>query len=434
MPPPRTLRFEYFVRAGDPIPDIERRLGDAGCLWIHDLEDVQGSGKTAFLTRIYDAVQEQHAGRPAWVSLSALRPAPRKDTSLESLESLELLERDFYAFCDVIDAWVRDLGLKDVTKRVTDLRETIADVPEVDVDVDIEQNVKLGILSRIEGGVHYGDIHVDLGESAPAFLRRVIDLARMKIRDELAEHLRSLAQSGRPVLFVDDFELALKGQLAEWLLELVSKLDDAVVMIARAESLLVLGGLAGSLVELKLGNFDRDDIRRFLAERLDGAEVPEPLAERIERYTGGHPHAVVVAAELVRSHGVDEPDVLELFDDARGKLKEDLGRLVRKLIDEIDEHDIRSAVEIGSVLRRRPAHRPPLRVLVHRAARAAGDGRAVLPLPRVHPQRPGRAAAADEARSPPRDARARRRLLRHVAHQVRGSRQRPGRLLPRVPL
>ena len=212
--------------------------------------------------------------------------------------------------------------------------------------------VKLGILSRIEGGVHYGDIDVDLGESAPVFVRRVIDLARIKIRDEFAERLRSLAPSGRPVLFADDFELALNGQLGDWLLELVAKLDDAVVIIARAESLLVLGGLAGSVVELKLGNFDREDIRRFLAERLDGAAVPEQLAERIEEFTGGHPHAVVVAAELVRSHGADQPDVLELFDGVRGQLKEKLGALVRKLVDEIGEDDVRCAVEIGSVLRR----------------------------------------------------------------------------------
>jgi hypothetical protein len=344
MPPPRRPRFEYFVRAGDPIRDIESKLGDAGFLWIHDLEGVQGSGKTAFLTRIYDAVQEQGTGHAAWVSLSALRPASRRDESAESLE------RDFYAFCDVIEDYAGDLGLDDVTERVQKLRETITEVPRFDIHID--QGIKVGILTRIEGGIQGGSVHIDVGELAPAFLRRVVELARLKIRDEFAERLRALGPSGRPVLFADDFEIALNGQLGDWLLELAAKLEDAVVIIARAESLLVLGGLAGSVVELKLPNFDRDDIRRFLAERLEGAEVPGQLPERIERLTGGHPQAVVVAADLVRSHGVDEPDVLELFDDVRGELKEKLGLLVRKLVDEIGEEEIRKAVEIGSVLRR----------------------------------------------------------------------------------
>jgi hypothetical protein len=348
VPPPRRPEFKYFVRRGDPTHDIEGKLGDTGVLWIHDVEGVQGSGKTTVLTQIYDEVRERNAGRPAWVSVSGLRPASRRDDSLESLE------RDFYAFCDVIDAYARDLGLMDFTNRIGDLRETIADVPERDVHVHIEQNVKLGILSRIEGDVKWGSgaVHVEPDELAPEFFRRVIELARMKIRDEFAERLRSLAPSGRPVLFADDFELALDGQLGEWFLELVAKLDDALVIVARAESLLVLGGLAGALVELKLTNFDQDDIRSFLAERLDGADVPEGLAERIEVLTGGHPQAVVVAADLIRSHGVDQPDVLELFDDVRGQLKDKLGVLVRRLVDEIGEDDIRQAVEIGSVLRR----------------------------------------------------------------------------------
>jgi hypothetical protein len=346
LPPPRRLNFKYFVRRGDPLRDVESRLGEAGVLWIHDLEGVQGSGKTTVLTQIYDQVQLRKTGRPGWVSISSLRPSSQRDDSLESLE------RDFYAFCDVIDAYARDLGLTGFTSRIGDLRETIADVPEHGVHVHIEQNVKLGILARIEGGVQHGSITIDEEELAPAFFRRVVDLARMKIRDEFVERLRSLAPSSRPVLFADDFELALNGRLGEWFLELVAKLDDALVLVARAESLLVLGGLAGAVVELKLTNFDREEIRNFLAERLDRAEVPDGLAERIDILTGGHPQAVVVAADLIRSHGVDQPDVLELFDDVRGQLKEKLGALVRKLVDEIGEDDIRQAVEIGSVLRR----------------------------------------------------------------------------------
>lgn len=345
MPPPRSHPCTYFVRRDDPLHQVGSRLRVPGILAV-DVSGIQGSGKTTFLTEVYDEVQRTKAGHAAWVSIRGLRPAERRDGSLASLE------RDFYAFCDLVDAFARELGCADFTQEVGALRNVIADIPERTVNVTLQQNVKLGLLSRIQGDVQWGDVRIDAEELAPDFFRRVVELARLKVRDEFAERLRSLSGDGRPVLFADDFELALQGQLGEWFLELVGKLDDALVVVARADSLRVLGSLAGALVELQMPNFDREELGRYLTERFEGVQVPDELANRIAVLTGGHPQALVLAADVVRSHGVDRADVLTLFDDVRGELKEKLASLVRRLVEEIAERDVRQAVEVGSVLRR----------------------------------------------------------------------------------
>ena len=345
MPPPRFPSAAYFVRHGDPTPEIRERLDQRQCVWLHDIESIPGTGKTMFLTRFYEAVKESGAGYPAWVSLSAVHTASADERGIEALE------RDFYAFCDVVSLYATDLGLDELPERITKIREAIADIPPP--SVVIEQNLKVGILARIKDStIHWDDVDVSHDESTESFLRRTVDCARLSIRDDFVALVNELARTRRPVLFADDFERALSGRVGDWLLELVCLLDDAVALLARAESLRVISGVSGSVVEVKLSNFDRDDIRRFLEERLERTELPPDLAERVEAVTGGHPEAVYVAAQLARQRGVDSPELLEVFEDIRGELQSRLGTLVHRLLDEIGEEDVRRAVEVGSVVRR----------------------------------------------------------------------------------
>jgi hypothetical protein len=345
LPPPRFPSAAYFVRQSDPTQEIRERLDQRGCVWLHDIESIPGTGKTMFLTRFYDAVKESGEGEPAWVSLSAVHAAPKDDGTIESLE------RDFYAFCDVVSLYAKDLGFSDMVGRITTIREATADIPTR--NVVIEQNVKMGILSRIEGSTfHWDSIELPDDEPPPDFFRRTVDRARLGIRDDFVALVNELSRTRRPVLFADDFECALTGRLGDWFVELVSLLEDAVVLMARAESLRVLGGLSGSLVEVKLSNFDSDDVRRFLEDRLERTELPAGLADRVEAVTGGHPEAVYVATQLAGQYGIDRPDLLDVFEDVRGELQSRLGTLVNRLLGEIGEEDVRRAVEVGSILRR----------------------------------------------------------------------------------
>lgn len=345
MPPPRFPSATYFVRHGDPTPEISERLNQRDCLWLHDVESIPGTGKTMFLTRFYDEVKKSGAGSPAWVSLSAVHTAAPDETGVEALE------RDFYAFCDVISLYANDLGFGELPDRIAKVREAVADAPHR--SVVIEQNVKIGILARIkDSSFHWGDIELPQDESTEDFLRRLVDRARLAIRDDFVALVNELARTRRPVLFADDFEHALSGRVGDWLVELFCLLDDAVALLARAESLRVISGTSGSVVEVKLANFDSDDIRRFLAERLERKELPEGLVERIEAVTGGHPEGVYVATQLALQRGVDTPDLLGVFEDVRGELQSRLGTLVHRLLDEIGEEDVRRAVEVASVVRR----------------------------------------------------------------------------------
>jgi hypothetical protein len=333
------------VRHGDPTPEISERLNQGQCLWLHDVESIPGTGKTMFLTRFYDEVRESGAGSPAWASLSAVHPAAPND------QGVEALERDFYAFCDVISMYAKDLGFAELPDRIAKIREAVADAPPR--SVVIEQNVKIGILARIkDSSFHWGDIELPQDESAQDFLRRLVDRARLAIRDDFVALVNELAQTRRPVLFADDFERALSGRVGDWLVELFCRLDDAVALLARAESLRVISGTSGSVVEVKLANFDNDDIKRFLLERLDRTELPEGLVERVQAVTGGHPEAVYVAAQLALQHGLDTPDLLGAFENVHGELQSRLGTLVHRLLDEIGEDDVRRAVEVASVVRR----------------------------------------------------------------------------------
>src|SRR5258708_6163077 len=112
MPPPRFPSATYFVRHGDPTPEISERLNQRECTWLHDVESIPGTGKTMFLARFYDEVKNSGVGYPAWVSLSAVHTAAPDERTVEALE------RDFYAFCDLISLYAKDLGLGELPDRI----------------------------------------------------------------------------------------------------------------------------------------------------------------------------------------------------------------------------------------------------------------------------------------------------------------------------
>jgi len=145
----------------------------------------------------------------------------------------------------------------------------------------------------------------------------------------------------------------MNQELGHWFLcELVPQLNNIVVVLARTKSHQELPGCPDRLVRVRLGNFSLKGVSAYLEKRLNRLPLPDGLFERIYQLSGGHPQAVSLAADLALQHGLDEPDLLRVFDDLPTSRREQTRALVDRIITAIEDKDVQKALEVGNVVRR----------------------------------------------------------------------------------
>lgn len=176
--------------------------------------------------------------------------------------------------------------------------------------------------------------------AARSFMRSLYAVLGLHEQDDLTH---ALAQRGRFVLMIDNFELL--ESLHEWLSEaFLPKLPEhTLVVIACRKTLPELWRTDSAWKELirpiSLNNFSPEEVRAYLSLRT----VPEAEHEQLLRFSRGHPLALSLLADLYDQrpdfifHPEKAPDVMQ--------------SLVRRLVGDVKNPLHRTALEAASIVR-----------------------------------------------------------------------------------
>lgn len=160
---------------------------------------------------------------------------------------------------------------------------------------------------------------------------------------------RDLAETGERVLvLVDDFDALAGRPLGDWVLRWLVGIRGADIVIthqqAPAEQTPEWPSVA---ITLPLGNLSREEVQRYLASRERiGPDVAAEIIGPVWEFTGGHPQALVLVADLIRESG-QASDVVETIRQVgakEGERAEQLEELVERIFGAIDDVELRHAL------------------------------------------------------------------------------------------
>lgn len=158
-----------------------------------------------------------------------------------------------------------------------------------------------------------GVFDIDFGEGEGRVARRVA-LAFLK-------KFRLLAKRRCAVVTVDGFDAIAGTDLARWLLSLLVKLPNTLVVLTRSPGA-AAPGLPGAPPDRReLEPFSRDDIEGLLAAYLGVPSVDGRLVDVVHEWSQGHPFTAGLAAKYMRD--VRETDV-DVFAARLAELPDDL--------------------------------------------------------------------------------------------------------------
>jgi hypothetical protein len=170
-----------------------------------------------------------------------------------------------------------------------------------------------------------------------------------QVTDAVTVLARDLAGLNERVLvLVDDFHLLAGRPLGDWVLSWLVGIRGADIVIthlpAPAEQALPWPSHA---VTLPLGHLSRDDVQRYLASRDQiGPDVAADIIQPVWEFTGGHPQALVLAADLIREseqpgHAVQ---TIRQVGAQEGELADKLEELVERIFLATDDAELLHAL------------------------------------------------------------------------------------------
>jgi tetratricopeptide (TPR) repeat protein len=151
----------------------------------------------------------------------------------------------------------------------------------------------------------------------------------------------------RLLVLVDDFHLLVGRPLGGWVMQWLAGIRGADIVIThqypRHGQQLETPAHA---VRLPLGNLDREDVQAYLVAHPgigpDVAEITGPVWE----FTNGHPHALVLVADLIMESGGpgEAVRVIQQLGVLQGGLAAQLEALVDRIFSAVDDTEVRDTL------------------------------------------------------------------------------------------
>jgi hypothetical protein len=350
----------YFVGQQKTIEQIQQRLNDTGYLYLDFVEGVEGMGKSSLLVKLYEDLKKQKEYHPIWVCMTVFDPTRKGKTDPASLTHLTSNLDDYRRFLlELADefpqnifgdfgSWVEKL----FTSALCELMKQHGKVDLAGLTVQTG-DIHVGCFSRLaDGNFKTGDVIVQVPDHD---MRMMVDHLKNTLTQEFVQRINQCENSSRCVLLIDNFHLVLDDVLGQWFLtEVAPKLDNTVVVIAKAKTFLNMVSVPDMRI-LGLENFSLEDIDFYLKKRFEKALFPKEIAECLFKYTGGHPQAVVLAADVCDSlykNGLRGRELLNVFQEVPHEHATKMIKLVDKIKESLDDQIVLKALEIGWVLRR----------------------------------------------------------------------------------
>ncbi len=179
------------------------------------------------------------------------------------------------------------------------------------------------------------------GNDAGQLIEMATDAMTLLARDRAGQQERAL-------VLVDDFHLLARRPLGDWVLRWLVGIRGADIVITHVPT---PAGQTASwpshAITLPLGNLSRDDVQRYLSSRGPaGPDVAPDIIESVWEFTGGHPRALVLVADLMREsrQAGEAVQAIRQIDAQEGELADKLTELVERILRAIDDAELRHAL------------------------------------------------------------------------------------------
>ncbi len=361
----------YLIERLDLIDNFKRLMECGKRLVLVDTMAIYGSGKTTFLSQLYWWLQQQGRYEPVWLSIDLLFLPEENETA----HPYRLFESDLFIFRDLLASLLGAIDqkasleyIKSVHNKETEtlLRQSLSQLGGLKVEkvesggITVDSNASV-INSKFITGATIVKMDADYAETV---FVRALDILR---RHFVEEFLRCIApvlnKKKNYVLLVDNFCYIIGRQVGNWFLELLEKLENVVIVLARTvteEELPVNDGI----MQFPMPTFSKDDIYRYMVKRFGAVEGLNRLADCLLRFSHGHPGTICMAADTIRPDEINDIDNLIRFfeqvdrevnpaDPRFTELEQRYNHMIEEVLQDIraKDSDLEFALYAGTVLR-----------------------------------------------------------------------------------
>jgi hypothetical protein len=361
----------FLIERPDLIDNFKRLMENGKRLVLIDTMAIYGSGKTTFLSQLYWWLQQQGRFEPVWLSIDLLFLPEENETA----RPYRLFETELFIFRDLlgsllgaIDQKAQQEYTRSVQNKETEalLRQSLSQLGGLKVEKAESGGITVdSSASVINSKFITGDtiVKMDADYAETVFLR-ALDILRRHFAQEFLRCITPvLNRKKNYVLLVDNFCYIIGRQVGNWFLELLEKLENVVIVLARTvteEDLPVNEGI----VQLPMPTFNREDIYRYLVRRFGAVEGLNRLADCLMAFSRGHPGTVCLAADTIRKDEVSDIDSLIRFfeqvdrevnpaDPRFTELEQRYDHMIEEVLQDIraKDSDLEFALYAGTVLR-----------------------------------------------------------------------------------
>lgn len=362
-PPGSAVRqIVHFVGREEAIKEVRESLEHIGYLYVDEAKGIEGIGKTLLLVKLFQDIAQQGDFHPIWVELPDLSQT-RVDDSVGTLVD------NIYFYWQLLKNLAARLpasAFEDFATTADGIyRNTVSGLLQRQIKADVNLggvsietgSIDIHMLSRVakEAVIKTGDVAIELkvpDDDIRLAVRGLLDA----ITREFAKRMNGLGDKIRAVVFFDNFHTIMDRDLGRWLIsELALQLDNCVFVDSRIQSSKQIPCSKDIVVELPMADLSRKQVKEYLTSRLKLSPLPAGLAKQVFNFSGGHPQAMALAADLIDSELEKKnpiSDILRRLDDIPSERPEKIRKLVNDIIKNIEDEDIRTALEIGWVVRR----------------------------------------------------------------------------------
>lgn len=329
-----------FVGRKDELAEI--LAGEPGQGGLFEILGIKGAGKTELLKALEREIVEVRDDRVARIEMDSVR------WGVPTVEDERAdLEKEFGVFLDVLGRILR----------------TLPEHREIDNAIDLINGFRadrpVGTVTdtSLRGGFSRITAEAPTPEPAPdadieRTARKVIDRLQMAAAALARDY--AAASDQRVYLLIDAFEAIVGRTLRSWFLDLLSRLEGIVVVIAsRAIKRIPLLTLPSARV-FWLDGLAEPEVRQFLtAAEGVGPDVSEIVAP-VMSFTEGHAQAVSLSANVIKESGGPEKSLrllrrLAAIDAGPAQM---IGPLVKEIIRSAASPEVERGLDAVLVLRR----------------------------------------------------------------------------------
>jgi hypothetical protein len=340
--------FACFVNRLEATVLVQDMVARPTGLTFVELQGVEGGGKTFFLRRMHELLRGDAGLAIALLSLRTYAPFPGKSPPAGQAPLIPNCEK----YRQLLIALAGQLG-----EFQANAFASFADAalpPGLDVTIhgaDVHGGtVNLGPGAQISsaGNVASASLSVNLEVDPEAEAEQ----NRVQLTESFLECATKLQSRYRLVILLDDYNYVIDQLVGFWLLtDVMSRLNNAVVIIARQASPQVLPGNL-NLIQISLDNLTKPYVLAFLRKRFPGAANLDELADAIFEFSSGHPEAVSMAADLIEQRCLTGGEIaLDDFRNLPAGRTEQLSKLVDHIIEGVDDPDVCNALKVAWVVR-----------------------------------------------------------------------------------